>query len=514
MSPAPISPVEKVANVIQPTAHASLQDKVEAMRALSVYLGDHVSQDQANQVLSVVSLPGLYANLDIDDDELTKAVCDVINKVLQPFPYEAIIGQDNKTFLIQGLAHFSPSIRYLCLQQVEKSLASDNSVSSMIHSDIFPLVLTTLAFQDTRTATKAVDIIARVALTEPGRVAFFSVQTVAMLRRFLHVSGVVSFRVYELIVRVAASSDIAFQECELSGLLSHVVSEVKSEDLLLKMNAVDMLSEIAATRSGLTFLQKADLLNDLALVLDEENETDVAVVLTKCAVLKFFGKLGEQPDVSFEPIASQYHLLNRLQRCLDSQHKEVAIAAIASIGLIGSHVNGLRLIYTNPLMNTVLEGCHSSTGDVKTVYLQTLSKMLAVTDDSSNNSPSVAQMTLDMFKRMSGSNTPSLSLLISTAKQPVEETKIAAFAVLQSVASHTWGRQEMAQSREFLGYILDRATEHSRQGQTWKYGIVKTLAEAPDSATTFGEHYSMFVQYVRQGPSFQTNEPMAALESA
>jgi 26S proteasome non-ATPase regulatory subunit 5 len=89
--------------------------------------------------------------------------------------------------LIQGLTHFTPGIRYLSLQQVFKCLTSNAFVTDMVNSDVFPLVLATIAFQDTRTANKASELLYRISATPSGLEAFFGQTCSVMLKQLLQV---------------------------------------------------------------------------------------------------------------------------------------------------------------------------------------------------------------------------------------------------------------------------------------------------------------------------------------
>lgn len=90
----------------------------------------------------------------------------------------------------------------------------------------------------------------------------------------------------------------------------------------------------------------------------------------------------------------------------------------------------------------------------------------------------------------------------------------------------------MANSSEFMNYILNRTTEHDEQGQvsdrvkcdcycsnifktkTWKYAIIQTMARAPNASNVFGNHYQQLQVYVRQGAFFRVIEPVAAVENS
>lgn len=88
-------------------------------------------------------------------------------------------------FLLQGLSHFTPEIRYLSLQQVEKCLNSNDQINVMVNSDVFPLVLATIAFQDTKTANKASDILYKMSYQSAGEETFFGATCLSMLKQLL-----------------------------------------------------------------------------------------------------------------------------------------------------------------------------------------------------------------------------------------------------------------------------------------------------------------------------------------
>ena len=96
----------------------------------------------------------------------------------------------------------------------------------------------------------------------------------------------IEFRVFELIVKVAGSSDKGFEMTENQMLLDEIISEAKSDDILIKINAIEMLTEvrdtkccklamtmakihlqISATSPGYQFLKKTKLLEFLVGVM-------------------------------------------------------------------------------------------------------------------------------------------------------------------------------------------------------------------------------------------------------
>jgi hypothetical protein len=320
------------------------------------------------------------------------------------------------------------------------------------------------------------------------------------------VSETVKFRIYDLVIKVASSSNHAFELCESTGLLHEFISELQSNDLLVKMNAIELLNEIAATPSGIIFLERANLVDDMSAILDNEDEDDVVVCLVKCSIIKFIGNLGENKEVPFQQLSNQYGLLNRLETCLDSKNDQILIATISSIGLIGSHLLGLILVL--PLSAKLCELYPSTVGSVKAVLLQTLSKLIGVRDEPVNESD---RLTLQIFNEFDGFP----NKIIREAKQPEDDIRIASLALMQSIAYHTWGIKYMAQSSVFMQYLLDRTTDRIQQGQMWKYTIIQTIVSHPNSKEILEvDDYNQCQTYIKQGPFYKPLETTVAFESS
>lgn len=64
-------------------------------------------------------------------------------------------------------------------------------------------------------------------------------------------NGTISFRVYDLIIKVAAVSDDTFSRCEASGLLKEFIKELESTDLLIKINAIELLNEVIKKKKNM-----------------------------------------------------------------------------------------------------------------------------------------------------------------------------------------------------------------------------------------------------------------------
>ncbi|CAG8666696.1 4654_t:CDS:2, partial [Paraglomus brasilianum] len=113
------------------------------------------------------------------------------------------------------------------------------------------------------------------------------------------------FRVIDLLSRIANISDEAFHLCESSGALYSVVPIFHSNDILLRLNAVESFIQVAETPTGYLFLKRTRIIESLIdmLALDEN---DVVSVLLKCGAIKFFGRVEA---IEFEELARTHELI-------------------------------------------------------------------------------------------------------------------------------------------------------------------------------------------------------------
>ncbi|KAI7862526.1 26S proteasome non-ATPase regulatory subunit 5 [Spinellus fusiger] len=465
-----------------------------------------MSQEQASQVFEVISMEDLYRGFSVENEEWTNVLCVVISKLLKPFPYSTLI-ITNQDFLLQGLNHFTPAIRCLSLEQLEKSTVADDSVSAMVNSQAFPLLLTTLAFNDIGTATKAAAIVQKATLFPSGINAFTSGMCPIILQQLSNINETVSFRIYDLLIHVIVASESVFRQCESSGLLGPIIEKVKSKDILVKLNTIELLYKLTTTAWTRKFMEE-NILSDLSTEL-ELKEEDITAGLTISACIRIFGSLYEQEPAGCESFERRYSFLQRLTQCLESNDKQVVEVAIVSIGTIGSFKEGLSLILNSPALKVFLDNYYYATGDNKIKFIRSLSKMLGVTG---SEDPEIEQMTEKVYSRIEDRSSPLLSF-IKLAQQPMIDTRVAVYSVLQSMASHCWGQKMLVQSSEFIGFILDRENEQTSEGQTWKYAIVKMLVTVPESTILLGDHYTLFQMYSRQGPFYRPLEASVALDN-
>ena len=101
----------------------------------------------------------------------------------------------------------------------------------------------------------------------------------------------------------------------------------------------------------------------------------------------------------------------------------------------------------------------------------------------------------------------------TVAQQPFPDLRLPAFHLLETVAALPWGQRVMNTTPGFKEYVLDRSTEHSKEGKERKFELVQALAVSPTSVEILGQPYVVHLrEYVNQGPFYVAAQSEVAME--
>jgi hypothetical protein len=79
---------------------------------------------------------------------------------------------------------------------------------------------------------------------DDGAKYLFSDETLATLQSHLRASSVIKFRILDIISRVATKSSALFAQCDQRGFLKLIIQEIDTDDLLEKLNVVELLGAV------------------------------------------------------------------------------------------------------------------------------------------------------------------------------------------------------------------------------------------------------------------------------
>ncbi|OZJ03091.1 hypothetical protein BZG36_03912 [Bifiguratus adelaidae] len=541
MSPAPTPEAQRLARLLSDAGSAH-GDIVRAAQDLMHSLGDPAEPAKVRSALSTVPIKSLFDLLGSSEPSTVEVTCDLIDKLLSPFDYTALVAQDMLGFLIEGYNHFSPFVRRLAIKQTDKFATDDSGIDILTSQNIYPLIVVTMSFQDTQTAEMAIDLIVKMYALPSGKRAFHDPNTVVMLKQLISTSDTVKFRGYELIAKLAGESAQSFDAIERLGLFNDLVNDCKSTDVLIRMNAFEVVAEVRSPQSpsnsspnafpqsikgpkGFAFAQKSGILKEIINVLaapnvQEDDLKDVTKVLLICSALKFIATFGSLDSERIQLLDDKYKIYSICHQYLHVEQTSVQSAAIYSMTHLITNPNILRLCLasqpnqhldltraTHTLPRLWREGL---SGEPRITWLRGMSQAFECTEDNRD----LADITFQLYEEMDGVPT-TLQQLANLAKQPVDDQQVSVFAFLTAIASWRWGALEMLSSPAFMDYLFDRSTESSHSGKVWKYTLVQTILNTVELIDTNAplDVVDKLTKYVKDGPFYVSRRPNVDLES-
>ncbi|CAG8736167.1 2678_t:CDS:10, partial [Gigaspora margarita] len=498
--------IDTVKDFLRTPGKIDSADLINALEIMNLSLDGPDKSQRTQAILAAIPIPEFFALLGTYEDAVSSAACKVLNKLLQPMSYADISSSGLQEYLIIGLRHEFPEVRIVTLNQIEKCQYSEETIQDLVKSPLFPVMLESLGSDDIPTSTRILELFVKIITTSSYCLrAFFDSESIAILNILSKGDGTVKFRVFDLIARISLSSPEAFHLCESSGFLEAITSELKSDDLLIKLNAIETLSKIIQNQAGYSFFEKAGILQFLVDILSKDDDLDITLVLVKCDVLKFFGKLCEVKEIEFSEVEDKYKILRQVDAHLLSDNMDLKITSIHIIGVIGHKEQGLKLLFSSVspnLLGDFMDLYHSSSEFDKTIY------------NSERPTQEISDIAEQIYHQMGGNPTPIMSL-VSNVKHGIEELRMCSYAILQKVALHPWGKTEMVNCKEFIDYIIDRSTESTHKGKEWRFAIIQTLYESPDAETLIAPNIlERFRQYLHEGPFYVKSKIAVALDNA
>lgn len=258
---------DKCAEIVQRISSSSGQELVIALQDLSALLNS--PSYSLREVAPHIPAYLLFGCLNTKNEEQILLSKGILKKLLSVEKADALITHYHD-FVIEGLNHPVFDVRELCLSELERCSSSMNGLLALL-DNVDVLVYTSRALSDENLscAKLATKTLVNTAKHESGLELLFQHQIQSELEALLMKKDVIRFRVYELIVVIQALSDRALECCKRSGVLEKLTKELDGDDVLLRLNCLELLTQMADSgKNGLMFVDESGIatrLNNMLL---------------------------------------------------------------------------------------------------------------------------------------------------------------------------------------------------------------------------------------------------------
>ena len=237
------------------------ENVVSTLQSLNSLLEATPSSAEVLEIASFISLRLLFNYLSTTDEDQIQACCPVLDKIFSKMPV-ADMCQYEQYFEL-GLQHTSEDVRKMTLRILRKNSSDEGLQAMVVAPTMLHLITQVLGDSSLECATLATEIFLQVVrnpqeLDVKRRQAFL-----VDLEGLLSMSDIVRYRVYELAVKMALSSGDAFEFVQSSGLLQRLVKELDLDDVLVRMNCIELLATLMESSEGAQFLESEQVVRRL-----------------------------------------------------------------------------------------------------------------------------------------------------------------------------------------------------------------------------------------------------------
>ena len=211
---------------------------------------------------------------------------------------------DFSELLERALTHANPNIQALGVNEIGRVLRLPNG-NKNIDLQIFVLLIKKcLPSDDTKVGTPTIELLVELLPQ------FIDISKVH-LESNLDGSDVIRCRTYEVAIKVSKKS-AQFLE-KLDYILNRAISDIDNPDILLQLNVLELLSDLASCGQGLVYLENKKVFETLLKKVETIEENPLAGILAP-GLMKFFGNIAAvQPS----KIINDYpQIINSLFECL------------------------------------------------------------------------------------------------------------------------------------------------------------------------------------------------------
>lgn len=281
--------VEQIKMAAEVSHLVDIKDKLTAnkeakntLNDLNTILENCTSNSEILQVSTIVNPQLLFLYLSSDSESIVSITCRVLSKMLNAFPFVELNKMSQQFEL--ALQHTNEHVRLLCLNLLFRKMELGQVFHQIIlQPTMFHLVTILIGDSSLKCSQMATKILERLLREDTSCSAVLSS---SLSEGFLlDLKGLVSdrgdivrFRVYEFLVKTCGIDDSLFSFVSCSGFIEGLIGELESQDVLLKLNCLELLQLLIEFPLGVGVVHSSDILRKLHTLLMERDNDPFASV--------------------------------------------------------------------------------------------------------------------------------------------------------------------------------------------------------------------------------------------
>lgn len=450
----------------------------------------------------------LFTQLTSNDREYIDQVCEIL-KALFGILELGEVYQRYSAEISQLIIHPIAEVRSLVLHEI-LCIVSNSQKISLVIKDISLLVaiINRIADENLMVAKCAMCVMKEIGKNSNGLQILYTGELLRSFARLLVKNDTISFRIYEVIVDVAKSSKEGLEASAQSGFLNSLFDILESEDILLQVNALEILTQLALTEEGLSYLEQQDVVRKLVQKIAQANENPLSNLLIP-GLMKFFGNVAcYWPNEIF----SKYPIVvSALFEVIESGDQTILGVALDTLGHVSMCVEGKYALQALGdampcALKKIAEIIQRMPTTLRIRGLNNLALILAIQKVEQDNR--ILSLTKSWFDSLCDD---PLGMIVALCRQPFADIRQAGLEVMAVLASQIWGQEYISSYPGLVEFLLDRNIESFKECKEAKYEVVKQLVEAEQDIFD-ANTMQRFREFVNQGPHYVDINTEVAIE--
>lgn len=300
---------------------------------------------------------------------------------------------------------------------------------------------------------------------------------------------------------------------KVASLVQKLADEINSDDILCKLNAIELLADTASQRtSAAAYLVSTGMVDRLYNLLNQIAEHPDYGFLFPAAI-KFFGHLSVAGIECVKRYPKFLDLLLDLVYHFDRLDPSLRLLAFDTLGVIASsdhsrlYLNSLSGEYDfEKAMNAFGVAIGTGPLELKVRHIEALTMLIRPQKPISEEASEVLRKWFGCLGE------PFPALVVAFLTKPFLEIRIAALRLLVEVFNYEWAIRQFMETASFTECLLNRATETNAEGRQLKFDIVCRLIDSGSSSIP-PETLIRMKLYRREGPFYVDRHPQVDMEN-
>ncbi|KAJ0057193.1 hypothetical protein NL108_002117, partial [Boleophthalmus pectinirostris] len=299
--------------------------------------------------------------------EQVELCVDILERILMALS-PVHLAHNYRAELQGGVKHNSEAVKILALTQIGRIVEHPDAVTEILdNNDLLCAVIHSIGEENISVAKQAIQSLSKLSNSKAGLDKLFQCDILNTIKEVMAVSDIVRYRIYEvrvtqvifsfncfvsnqldafvcmqLVVEISSFSPISFGYCVNSGLISQLLGELTGDDVLIRVTAVEMVTNLAQSLHGRQFLTHHGVMNQISNMI-RGAETDPFSSLYLPGLVKFFGNVAimDSPQQVCETYPAFQNKV--FEMALGSDPAMIGVA-LDTLGLLGSTIEGKQVL--------------------------------------------------------------------------------------------------------------------------------------------------------------------------